>query len=286
MYWLFLSVFLYAINNVLWKIFVKDEIPILLISRRALFTTTIAFAALWYTKVDVISFIQNPKAGYVLAGSSFGVAGLVLMVTFLKSGSLVRMGYYSLIGTFIAGTYTYIFRETPFSYKILLGAILIITGYLVFLSDEKKRAKNDPILWTQHMLLVGMILCFSVSVLIMWECLKIFPPLAVITTQEVVVLLVTSVAYMILKNRISADKHQRVTIRNTVIMAIVIFAGIFTGTLGLKTADPFLASITSIGAPILTVFAGSIVFKDKLRLIHLASLVLMITGFVALSWPG
>lgn len=136
------------------------------------------------------------------------------------------------------------------------------------------------------MLLVGMILCFSVSVLIMWECLKIFPPLAVITTQEVVVLLVTSVAYMILKNRISADKHQRVTIRNTVIMAIVIFAGIFTGTLGLKTADPFLASITSIGAPILTVFAGSIVFKDKLRLIHLASLVLMITGFVALSWPG
>ena len=286
MYWLFLSVFLYAINNVLWKIFVKDEIPILLISRRALFTTTIAFAALWYTKVDVISFIQNPKAGYVLAGSSFGVAGLVLMVTFLKSGSLVRMGYYSLIGTFIAGTYTYIFRETPFSYKILLGAILIITGYLVFLSDEKKRAKNNPILWTQHMLLVGMILCFSVSVLIMWECLKIFPPLAVITTQEVVVLLVTSVAYMILKNRISADKHQRVTIRNTVIMAIVIFAGIFTGTLGLKTADPFLASITSIGAPILTVFAGSIVFKDKLRLIHLASLVLMITGFVALSWPG
>ena len=286
MYWLFLSVFLYAINNVLWKIFVKDEIPILLISRRALFTTTIAFAALWYTKVDVISFIQNPKAVYVLAGSLFGVAGLVLMVTFLKSGSLVRMGYYSLIGTFIAGTYTYIFRETPFSNKILLGAILIITGYLVFLSDEKKRAKNDPILWTQHMLLVGMILCFSVSVLIMWECLKIFPPLAVITTQEVVVLLVTSVAYMILKNRISADKHQRVTIRNTVIMAIVIFAGIFTGTLGLKTADPFLASITSIGAPILTVFAGSIVFKDKLRLIHLASLVLMITGFVALSWPG
>ena len=286
MYWLFLSVFLYAINNVLWKIFVKDEIPLRLISRRALFTTTIAFAALWYTKVDVISFIQNPKAVYVLAGSLFGVAGLVLMVTFLKSGSLVRMGYYSLIGTFIAGTYTYIFRETPFSNKILLGAILIITGYLVFLSDEKKRAKNDPILWTQHMLLVGMILCFSVSVLIMWECLKIFPPLAVITTQEVVVLLVTSVAYMILKNRISADKHQRVTIRNTVIMAIVIFAGIFTGTLGLKTADPFLASITSIGAPILTVFAGSIVFKDKLRLIHLASLVLMITGFVALSWPG
>ena len=286
MYWLFLSVFLYAINNVLWKIFVKDEIPILLISRRALFTTTIAFAALWYTKVDVISFIQNPKAGYVLAGSSFGVAGLVLMVTFLKSGSLVRMGYYSLIGTFIAGTYTYIFRETPFSYKILLGAILIITGYLVFLSDEKKRAKNNPILWTQHMLLVGMILCFSVSVLIMWECLKIFPPLAVITTQEVVVLLVASVAYMILKKEISAEKPQRVTIRNTVIMAIVIFAGIFTGTLGLKTADPFLASITSIGAPILTVFAGSIVFKDKLRLIHLASLVLMITGFVALSWPG
>lgn len=286
MYWLFLSVSLYAINNVLWKIFVKDEIPLQLISRRAIFTTTIAFAALWYAKVDVISFIQNPEVIYVLAGSLFGVAGLVLMVTFLKSGSLVRMGYYSLLGTFIAGTYTYIFRETPFTYKILLGAILILTGYLSFLLDEKHKAKSEPVLWTQHLLLVGMILCFSVSVLIIWECLKIFPPLAIITTQEIVVLLVTSVAYMILKKGISADKPQRVTILNTVIMAIVIFAGIFTGTLGLKTADPFLASITSIGAPILTVFAGSIVFKDKLRLIHLVSLGFMIAGFVVLSWLG
>jgi len=100
MYWLFLSVSLYAVNNVLWKIFVRNENPLRLTSRRAIFTVAIAIAALWFTKVDVISFVQNPKAIYVLAGSLYGVAGLVMMVTFLKSGSLVRMGYYSLLGTF------------------------------------------------------------------------------------------------------------------------------------------------------------------------------------------
>lgn len=286
MYWLFLSVSLYAVNNVLWKIFVKNEHPLRLISRRAIFTVAIAFTAIWFTKADVISFVQNPKAIYVLAGSLFGVAGLVMMVTFLKTGSLVRMGYYSLLGTFIAGTYTYIFRETPFSYKILLGAILILTGYLVFLFDEKHKVKTEPVLWTQHLLLTGMILSFSVSVLIMWECLKIFPPLAVITTQEVIVLLFTTGAYLFLKKRISADNPQRITIRNTAIMAVVIFAAILTGTLGLKTADPFLASLTSIGAPVLTVLAGSIVFKDKPRLIHLVSLMFMIVGAMALAWPA
>ena len=71
-------------------------------------------------------------------------------------------------------------------------------------------------------------------------------------------------------------------ISKTAIMAIVIFAGIFTGTLGLKSANPFLASITGITVPVLTVIAGSVVFRDKLNLMHLISLLLMIIGGLAL----
>ncbi len=286
MYWLFLSVSLYAINNVLWKIFVKNENPLRLISRRAIFTVAIAFAAIWFTKVDAISFIQNPKALLVLAGSLFGVAGLVMMVTFLKSGSLVRMGYYSLLGTFIAAAYTYAFGEAPVLFKTILGALLIIAGYLVFLLNEKRQAQSEPVILSQHLLLAGMTLSFSISLLIMWECLKIFPPLAVITTQEVVVLTVTALASFLLRKKITDDTPQRITTRNTIIMALVIFAAILTGTLGLKTADPFLASVTGIAAPVLTVAAGGIVFKDKLNPKHLFALVLMILGGLALAWPG
>ncbi len=286
MYWLFLSVSLYAVNNVLWKIFVKNENPLRLISRRAVFTVAIAFAALWITKVDVISFIQNPKAVLVLAGSLFGVGGLVMMVTFLKSGSLVRMGYYSLLGTFIAAAYTYAFGEAPVLFKTILGALLIIAGYLVFLLNEKHQAEHEPVIFSQHLLLAGMTTSFSISLLIMWECLKIFPPLTVIASQEVIVLTVTALASFLLRKRVINNTPHRITTRNTIIMALVIFAAILTGTLGLKTADPFLASVTGIAAPVLTVAAGSIVFREKLNPKHVFALVLMILGGLALAWPG
>lgn len=65
-------------------------------------------------------------------------------------------------------------------------------------------------------------------------------------------------------------------------MALVIFAGIFMGTIGLKSADPFLASVTSFAVPVLTVISGGIVFRDQLNLMHGISLVLMIVGGVCL----
>ena len=194
MYWLFVSVFLYAINNILWKIFVKDDQPLRIIRRRAIFTVLIAFTAVWCTHVDIISFITNPKAIYVLLASLFGTAGLVIMVTFLKEGSLVRLGFYSLLGCFIAAGYIYLFREAPISGKTIVGNVLIIAGYIVFILLEKSSIKSEPALLGQHLLLTGMTLCFSLSLLIQWECLKIFPPLAIISTQETTVLLVTFIA--------------------------------------------------------------------------------------------
>lgn len=281
MYFLYASVFLYAFNNVLWKYFVKHEHPLHLISRRAIFTVAISLAATWYLKIDIVEYLHNPKAWNVLAGSLFGVAGLILMVTFLKTGSLVRMGYYSLIGTFVAAAYTYIFREAPVTNRTYMGASLILTGYLAFLADEKRKSVLEPAILSQHLLLVAMTLCFATSMLIQWEQLKVLPPLAIITTQEVVVLAVTIVAWLIVKPAV-AQIGEGITIRNTAIMAIVIFIAILTGTLGLKTADPFMASLTGMISPVLTVFGGSLVFKDKLRPVHYITLALMVAGGVVL----
>lgn len=283
MYLLYISVFLYAFNNILWKHFVKNEHPLHLISRRAVFTVLIAFSAIWVTGVDIGTYLHNPKAWYVLAGSLFGVAGLILMVTFLKTGSLVRMGYYSLLGAFVAAAYTYIFREAPVSSRTFVGAALIIFGYLVFLFDEKHRLKVEPAIFSQHVLLISMTLCFAISMLIQWEQLKVLPPLAIIITQEVVVLIVTLIASLFIKSS-TTNTVEGITLRNTAIMAIVIFAAIFTGTLGLKTADPFLASITGMMSPVLTVFGGCIFFKDKLKPMHYISLALMILGGLALIY--
>jgi drug/metabolite transporter (DMT)-like permease len=109
----------------------------------------------------------------------------------------------------------------------------------------------------------------------------VLPPLAIITTQEVVVLIVTAIASLAFKTK-TAHKSRAITLRNTAIMAAVIFAGIFTGTIGLKTADPFLASLTGMMSPVLTVFGGSLVFKEKLRPMHYITMALIVAGGVAL----
>ena len=282
MYFLYISVFLYACNNLLWKYFVKKVHPLHLISRRAMFTVAISLAVTWFLQVDVAGYLHNPKAWNVLAGSVFGVAGLILMVTFLKSGSLVRMGYYSLIGTFVAAAYTYVFREAPVTNRTFAGAVLILAGYLVFLYDEKQKSVIEPAIWKQHFMLLAMTLCFAVSLLIQWEQLKVLPPLAIIATQEVVVLVVTFAASLVLKKAITLS-GRGIDIRSTAIMAGVIFLAILTGTLGLKTADPFMASLTGMMSPVLTIFGGSLVFKDKLRPVHYLTLVLMVAGGVVLG---
>lgn len=55
------------------------------------------------------------------------------------------------------------------------------------------------------------------------------------------------------------------------------------GILRIKTADLFLASITRIISPVLTVFGGSLVFKDQLRPVHYITLALMVAGGVVLG---
>lgn len=281
MYFLYISVFLYAFNNVLWKYFVKNEHPLHLISRRAIFTVAISLAATWYLKIDIVDYLHNPKTLNVLAGSLFGVAGLILMVTFLKTGSLVRMGYYSLVGTFVAAAYTYIFREAPVTNRTFTGAVLILAGYLAFLAHEKRKSLVEPGILRQHILLLTMTLCFAISMLIQWEQLKVLPPLAIIGTQEIVVLVVTMIAWQIVKPSV-AHTTESITMRNTAIMAVVIFMAILTGTLGLKNADPFMASLTGMISPVLTVFGGALVFKDKLRPTHYITLTLMVAGGVVL----
>ncbi len=282
MLWLFLSVGLYAFNNVLWKLFLKGEHPLHIISRRAIFTVAFAFGAAWVTQVNLIDFILHPNSIYVFIASLFGVLGLVLMVTFLKSGSLVQMSFYSLLGTGIAACYTYLFREESLTTKAILGSALMSIGYLVFCFNDRHKAQKEKALFKQHLLLIGMTLSFSVSLLIQWESLKIFPPLAIICTQESTVLITTSLLGIFFNPAENSRNSESQSTLKMALMAVVVFAGIFAGTIGLKTADPFLASVAGFAVPVLTVIFGGIVFRDRMDVLHWVSLVLMIVGGICL----
>lgn len=282
MLWLFLSVSLYAFNNVLWKLFLKGEHPLHIISRRAIFTVAFAFGAAWITKANLVDFILHPSAIYVFIASVFGALGLVLMVTFLKSGSLVQMAFYSLLGTGIAACYTYLFREESLTNMSILGSVLMSTGYLIFCFNDRKKAKTEETVLKQHLLLIGMTIAFSISLLIQWESLKIFPPLAIICTQESTVLIATSMVGLFFKPAGNSQNPWSQKILKMTLMAVVIFAGIFTGTIGLKTADPFLASVSGLAVPVLTVIFGGIAFRDSMDILQWVSLILMIAGGVCL----
>lgn len=282
MLWLFFSVCLYAFNNVLWKLFLKGENPLQIISRRAIFTVAFAYGAALFAGIDLVGFILHPDFAYVFIASLFGALGLVLMVTFLKSGNLVQLAFYSLVGTGIAACYTYLFREEDLTEKAVLGALSMGTGYLIFCLNDRKKAKTEKSVLTQHLLLIGMTVSFSISLLIQWESLKIFPPLAIICAQETTVLVAASlvgVFYYPVPVSQSSSSHLTLKVAS---MALVIFVGIFTGTIGLKTADPFLASVTGFAVPVLTVIFGGIVFRDRIDIFHWISLFLMITGGVCL----
>ena len=94
MIWLFFSFFLLAFNNVVWKWAARDEHSLYLISRRAIFTVSFTALALFITETGGLSFITQPLFYRIVVGCLAGTLGLILMVTFLKSGSLTRLSYY------------------------------------------------------------------------------------------------------------------------------------------------------------------------------------------------
>jgi drug/metabolite transporter (DMT)-like permease len=277
MIWLLLSFFLYAFNNVVWKWTASNENSLYLISRRAIFTVVFATVALFLTETGGLSFITQPLFYRIVVGCLLGTFGLILMITFLKSGSLTRLSYYMFLGLAINGSFTYFFNHEPFSRKLFIGSIILIAGYLIFLWDERRKIKLEPILLNQHLLLAGMTFCFSANTLIQWKALNNFKLLPIMLTQEFVVLTVSTILYFIL----TKEKKQKPTVQSYLrfpLMAVVIMLAVFTGLMGLKFTNPFITSISGVLVPLLTITFGSLLFKEKLNWIQMISFGVIVVG--------
>jgi uncharacterized membrane protein len=281
MTWLLLSFFLLAFNNVVWKWTASNENSLYLISRRAIFTVIFATVALFLTETGGLSFVSQPLFYRIVIGCLLGTLGLILMVTFLKSGSLTRLSYYMFLGLTINGSFTYFLNHERFTQKILIGSLILIAGYLIFLWDERKKIKLEPILLSQHLLLAGMTLCFSANTLIQWRALTNFKPLSIMLTQESIVLIVTTALYMIL----AKQKKQKPTVQSYVrfpIMAAVILLAVFCGLMGLKFTNPFISSISGVLVPLLTVSFGYLFFNEKLNWAQIVSFGVIVAGEMVL----
>lgn len=277
MSWFYLSFVLYAINNLLWKWAVKDEHPVELINRRSLYTLTLIVVAILVSKSS-FEFVLHSDFYLVLLASFFGTIGLILMVSFLKAGSFTRLSYYSYLGITINSGVTILSGKQEITTSLVISSLILLAGYSIFVWDESRNIKKEPVLLTQHLLLACMTLCFAISHIIHWKALDSFTPLSLMVVQELIVVITTSIlSIFIFKQKI--PPFTRFKTRYP-LMALIIMLAVFFNMMGLSEFNPLVSAVNGVIIPILTLFAAVLVFKEKMNRYQVASLVIIIIGAI------
>ena len=260
MIYIFLSILLFALNNVLWKKNLQNCSVPFLVGYRALFTSIGSTVVLLY--LYGFTIYQNQPLGRITLGSLFGVLGLFLMLTVIKKAPLQWLGIYNLLGIVITAFYLFYFENTPL-FDSLLGLSIIVTGFIIYLFHNKE--KETKISRIQHISLLGMTLSFGISSLIHWKNLDTnVPALLIISNQELVVFSTAMLISMFSINRSEIRSNLLNYLPNVMLMALIIFLALLFSFLGLKITNPLISSILFLVTPLLTITFGALFFKEKI----------------------
>lgn len=260
MIYIFLSILLFALNNVLWKKNLQNCSVPFLVGYRALFTSIGSTVVLLY--LYGFTIYQNQPLGRITLGSLFGVLGLFLMLTVIKKAPLQWLGIYNLLGIVITAFYLFYFENTPL-FDSLLGLSIIVTGFIIYLFHNKE--KETKISHIQHISLLGMTLSFGISSLIHWKNLDTnVPALLIISNQELVVFSTAMLISMFSINRSEIRSNLLNYLPNVMLMALIIFLALLFSFLGLQITNPLISSILFLVTPLLTITFGALFFKEKI----------------------
>jgi len=260
MIYIFLSILLFALNNVLWKKNLQNCSVTFLVGYRALFTSIGSTVVLLY--LYGFTIYQNQPLGRITLGSLFGVLGLFLMLTVIKKAPLQWLGIYNLLGIVITAFYLFYFENTPL-FDSLLGLSIIVSGFIIYLFHNKE--KETKISRIQHISLLGMTLSFGISSLIHWKNLDTnVPALLIISNQELVVFSTAMLISTFSINRSEIRSNLLNYLPNVMLMALIIFLALLFSFLGLKITNPLISSILFLVTPLLTITFGALFFKEKI----------------------
>jgi drug/metabolite transporter (DMT)-like permease len=224
------------------------------------------------------NFLAQPLYYQILLSSLFGTIGLMLMVQFLKEGSFTLFSYYAFFGIALNGLMTFVFGGVHLTSTAVLASVIILVGYILFVLDERKTLKREPVRLSQHLVLIAMTLSFSLSTFISWKALRYFDPLELMLTQELTVLVVTGILSVVLikKHHLSVPKFSP----KYPFLALVIMLAVFAGFKGLKLYNPFITSISGVISPALTLIAAVLLFKEKINRTQIVSFLIILTGIL------
>jgi drug/metabolite transporter (DMT)-like permease len=253
MIYLFLSVILFACNNVLWKKHLQEAPLLLLVAYRALLTTLIASALLFseYRLFDLFGF---PWVRITL-GSLFGAIGLFCMLTVIKYASLQWLGIYNLLGILFTSSYLYFF-DTNYEIQSIAGILLIVFGYVFYLYQNKNSSQKLTL--KQHIYMLVMTLSFGIASLIHWKNLEgDVPAIFILSNQEATVFLISSVLVWMKKTSIPVVENLKQYFPKVFLMASIIFLALLFSFMGLKITNPVISSIIFLSTPLLTIVFSS-----------------------------
>lgn len=281
MLWLYLSFVFYTINSLLWKWAVQSEHPISLINRRAVFTFSLVVLSMFLTGISW-RFVTEPGFYLILWSSFFGTIGLILMVYFLKEGSFTRFSYYSFLGMTINGTATLLTGREQLTRSLVISICILLAGYSLFVWDENRTLKKQPLLRSQHLLLGLMTVMFSISTLLGWLAMDTFSPLQLMVVQELFVLVTTSLLSLLwLKKSIPFTSGLK---PRYPFMALFIMLAMFTSLTSLQTLNPLVNAINGVIVPVLTLLGGVVVFREKMNKVQIVSLIIISIGEIFFIW--
>lgn len=262
MIYLALAVFLFIVNNLLWKVNLGIINLFLLITYRAFFTFIFSLAlAIYIYSIDAFFVSQTTR---ITLGSLFALLGLYLMLFALKNISLQWLGIYNLLGIVFSSLYL-IFIENLDLRTSLPGILLVFIGFVIFISNSNK--SNFKILPKNHFQLLLMILSFNIASIFHWKSLNEgIPPLIVITYQEGIIFLTTGIV-LIFKRKVtkSLNKELKLHFKRVSLMAIIVVLAHICTFLGLKMTNPVISGVVFLKIPLLTIIFSSWIFKEKIN---------------------
>ena len=276
MQYLIFSSLLFSLSNFLWKWIVADYLPLQVIVKRSIITSFIGGVVLIFNYDDLLFYNTISQAIFVNTTCIIGALGLVFMVYGIKKSSLNTFIHYSLIGATVTASYLY-FIENIIPKNYVVGILCIFLGFFIFLKNQ--RYNTHKISLSTHRHLFAMSMCFSATGIMQWYNLKTYDLIFLAVHQEITVLIIAGVLLCSLKQSpISFFKLDYIPI-----MALLVFSAVITGMYGLKTTNPFIASIISLTSSIFTMILAVILLKERFKWYYIISMFMVIFGAWLLS---
>ena len=276
MIYLIISVFLFSINNILWSYFSKDNPAILLIARRAIFTSLLFTIIILIFKSN-FQEITSSIVKEILLICFFGFLGLTFLIRGFSLGNLFQYSMYSLL---IPIVFAFLKPSEERSIELWIPLLITTVGFSYFVWKQFKESLPKTTSNRANTYFFLAHLFFGIAMYLQFEYFLIENRSSVVVAafQEVFILIIASLIVFFNKKSIAKKVRQPLKIKHYFIMALPISLAIIIGLEGLRLTAPFDASLIGLYTPMTTVLLGSFLGIDKIDFQSFIGVVIMTFG--------